>query len=170
MELRPIVNKPKLKPKPNAKKQADLVAVEAMPASCKPRINWTVVVLAIVALWFFAGRPSPGPEPDNDDREEQIDDDRQAISGSWLVFVLEKTSPTADQAEVLNDVAFFEELKQKGMIAHRTYDDDQPEAKPYIDYANGRGLSPPLVAIVKDREILMVKPFKDRKSVTEAIR
>jgi hypothetical protein len=170
MELRPIVNKPKSKPKPDAKKQADAVVVETMPAKCKPRINWTVVVVAVAALWFFAGRPTPGPDPYDDDREEQIDDDRQAISGSWLVFVLEKTSPSADQAEVLNDVAFFEELKQKGMIAYRTYDDDQAEAKPYIDYANGRGLSPPLVAVVKDREIVLTKPFKDRTSVTEAIR
>lgn len=145
------------------------------PTAMPSRPPWLLIAVVMIAGWLFvSGRNEPTPTPDPDDQTIVIDDDQQndgvSIDGGWLVFVLEKTAPTADQSEVLTDSAFFDSLKSKGMVGHRSYDDEQAEAKPLIDWAVGRGLAPPLVAIIKNKQILQAVTFTNRDSVRGLIK
>ena len=145
------------------------------PETLPSRPPWLLLAVVLLVAWMFWSGRNPQPQPNPDDQTIIIDDDQPpkpdviSIDGGWLVFVLEKTSPTADQSEVLTDGAFFDSLKSKGMIGHRTYDDEQIEAKPLIDWAVGRGLAPPLVFVVKDKQPKKAVAFINRDSVTGLI-
>lgn len=139
----------------------------------RKQTDWLLIAIIVMAGWWWMSNqtgPSPGPNPDDQTIIEDGDSSPINVDGCSMVFVFEKTSPTAEQSALLNDFAFFDGLKSQGMKSYATFDDEQPEAKPYIEYANGRGLASPLVAIVKDKAITKAGPFNDRQSLTELMK
>jgi len=132
--------------------------------------NWLLVAIIVAAGWWFITNQSdssPHPQPDDQSIIDGGDSVPINIDGCSIVLVFEKTAPTADQSELLTDFAFFDDLKSQGMQTYATFDEEQPEAKPYVDYANGRGLAPPMIAIVRDKQIQRAGPFTSRQSVME---
>ena len=161
----------------------DLFATNAQPKDASKPTNWLVIVLLLAIVSYFAWqRLSPYVEPYFKDKQEQNDGDKkgsdkkdsdqkndkkkdQSISGAVLVFVLEKQTKSADQELVLRSLSEY--VAAKNLSGFRVFDDDQAEAKPFIDYGATKQLSPPMVIILKDKQFIRAAKFPEHVTYKE---
>lgn len=99
------------------------------------------VAVAFGGMWIRDGGFNHGQRDD-----DQRQNDEVSVDGGYIVIVWEAQEVTADQELIKRGLPDY--VTAKDLSGFRVLDDDQKDAKPFIDYANGRGVSPPLVAYV----------------------
>lgn len=88
-------------------------------------------------------------------------------SDSSVVFVVENLDISLQQEKVLR--AAPELAESLGYKACYRLDKDQAKAKPFIEAAAKKGISPPLLAISSNSNILRVQPFPTPNSLEGAL-
>ena len=86
---------------------------------------------------------------------------------SSVVFVVENLDLSAAQEKVLRAAPGVAE--SLGYNACYRLDKDQPKAKPFVEAAAKKGISPPLLAVSSDSKILSIQPFPTLNSLEGAL-
>jgi hypothetical protein len=125
----------------------------------------TILLCVIICLIVFGNiRQHRNSDDGENDRQHERDDNVKA--GGVLFFIREKQKATADQVEMLENIS--QHVVKAGLEGYRDYDDDQDEAKVFLDEAVKRKLipaqtpestPPPLIARVIAREIFKIQKW-----------
>lgn len=112
-----------------------------------------IVIIAIGFFLYNKGIPNGGGSSLNK-------------AESTIVFVYEFQDKTDDQVILLNDIEEF--IAANGLSGWRQWDKDLPSAKPYVDFAAKKDLSPPVMFYQTGKDIKKVAKFTGSKSDLEA--
>lgn len=124
----------------------------------KKVIDWNlaIVVLTVFISVLFLVKTLPSTFPLTVNK-----------GSSSVVFVVENLDISAEQEKVLR--AAPELAESLGYKACYRLDKDQAKAKPFIEEAAKKGISPPLVAISNNSNILKVMTFPTLNSLEGAL-
>lgn len=137
--------------------------------------SWLLIAIVAVCAYLYWTRQQPQPSPQPDDQTIVVDDDTQPqpqptpvdLKGSTLVFVLENTSPTANQTEVMLSVN-TQELRSRGFEGFRRYDEEQAEVQSLVEHAVSKNTPSPFVVLMRDKKCIKLAPFPKSPAELEA--
>lgn len=108
------------------------------------------IVLVALLIGFNSGWFNRGGGRGDDQHHEQV----QPVNGGTLVFVSEKQAPPVDEDMVVRKMPDF--VSAHGLDGYLWLDDDEQASEKLREFAQGKGISPPLMAYVKDKKIKRV--------------
>lgn len=102
------------------------------------------------------------------DKKDQHQEEKElSLDGGYVVLVREAREVTLEQELVERSMSEY--VATKGLSGFRILDDDQEEAKPFIEHAKEHGVELPMIAFVdKDKYIRKVAVFPADYTALEA--
>lgn len=119
-------------------------APQPAPPIAKPSMALVALIIAVAGLFLpFGGNgwtfPLPNPVPPF---VEPIDNAK--TEGSWVIVVEQTEARSAEAAQLLRDLPYWQSLEKRG-LKWRHYDYDSGDAKPYRVLADAIGMPAVLV-------------------------